>query len=406
MSAGAKASALFYILEESYLSKECVWEYNKTDYKYFCNGELERKIMNCAKRFWQFINKDVENANETKKVAVITRLFSLIMCVYFLIEIVIMAFSGYYQGTAAGVLFGSVYAFLFYCSYVNTTRHVMLLVQILTFSWLVYGVHSLGWGFGVQNLVLALLVYGLLTSYRGVRFKLFMAVGASVTMVGLYEYDLLIENEMQFSTVTAGVMQWLSIILNMTLVTVLILMFSHDSQDMEKKLVDYNEKIRKMASIDPLTGLKNRRSMLEAMEGFVKSGEIEKQQFSIAIGDIDFFKKVNDTYGHDVGDEVLIAVAGHLQQCMNDKGLVARWGGEEFLLLFWGINGDNVYVELEKIRSKLENIKVKHGEHVISVTMTFGMDEYDPSQPIEYTISSADKKLYIGKKTGRNKVVF
>ena len=91
---------------------------------------------------------------------------------------------------------------------------------------------------------------------------------------------------------------------------------------------------------------------------------------------------------------------------MNDKGLVARWGGEEFLLLFWGINGDNVYVELEKIRSKLENIKVKHGEHVISVTMTFGMDEYDPSQPIEYTISSADKKLYIGKKTGRNKVVF
>ena len=362
--------------------------------------------MNCTKRFWQFINKDVENANETKKVAVITRLFSLIMCVYFLIEIAVMGFSGYYQETAAGVLFCSVYAFLFYCSYVNNTRHVMVLVQILTFSWLIYGVHSLGWEFGVQNLISALLVYGLLTSYQGVKMKLIMAGVASATMVGLYEYNLLFGETVQFSTVAAGAMQWLGIILNMTLVTVLILMFSHDSQNMEKKLIDYNEKIRKMASIDPLTGLKNRRSMLEVMEGFIKSGEIEKQQFSIAIGDIDFFKKVNDTYGHDVGDEVLIAVAGHLQQYMNDKGLVARWGGEEFLLLFWGINGDNVYVELEKIRAKLESVKVKHGEHVISVTMTFGMDEYDPSQPIEYTISSADKKLYIGKKTGRNKVVF
>ena len=362
--------------------------------------------MNCTKRFWQFINKDVDNVNETKKVAVITRLFSLIMCVYFLLEMAIMSFSGNYQEIATGAVFCSVYAFLFYCSYVNTTKHVTVLVQILTFTWLVYGVHTLGWGFGVQNLLLALLVYGLLTSYRGVRFKLLMAVGASVMMVGLYEYDLLIENEMQFSAATAGAMQWISIILNMTLVTVLILMFSHDSQDMEKKLVDYNEKIRRMASIDPLTGLKNRRSMMEVMEEFVKRGVTEKQQFSIAIGDIDFFKKVNDTYGHDVGDEVLIAVAAHLQQYMADKGSVARWGGEEFLLLFWGMNGDDVYVELEKIRARLENVEVKHGEHVISVTMTFGMDEYDPSQPIEYTISSADKKLYIGKKTGRNKVVF
>ena len=395
-----------YISIDSYLSKYCVWEYNEIDYKYFCVGEIERKIMNCTKRFWQFINKDVANANETKKVAVITRLFSLIMCVYFLIEMAIMGFSGYYQETAAGVLFCSVYAFLFYCSYVNNTRHVMVLVQILTFSWLIYGVHCLGWEFGVQNLVLALLVYGLLTSYRGVKFKLIMAVGASVTMVGLYEYALLFGETVQFSAMSAGAMQWLGIVLNMTLVTVLILMFSHDSQNMEKKLIDYNEKIRKMASVDPLTGLKNRRSMLEAMDAFIKSGETEKQQFSIAIGDIDFFKKINDTYGHDVGDEVLIAIAGYLQEVMSDKGLVARWGGEEFLLLFRGMNGDNVFVELEKIRSGLGAIKVKHEEQDISVTMTFGLDEYDPSQPIEYTISSADKKLYIGKKTGRNKVVF
>ncbi|MBE5852537.1 MAG: GGDEF domain-containing protein [Lachnospiraceae bacterium] len=362
--------------------------------------------MNCAKRFWQFINKDVENANETKKVAVITRLFSLIMCIYFVIVMAIMGFSGNFQEVAAGAVFCSVYAFLFYCSYVNTAKHVMVLVQVLTFVWLIYGVHTLGWSFGVQNLLLALLVYGLLTSYRGVKFKLFMAGAASVMMVGLYEYDLLVATETCFDSVSAGAMQWLSVILNMTLVTVLILMFSHNSQDMEKKLIDYNEKIRKMASVDPLTGLKNRRAMMEAMENFVKSGETEKQQFSIAIGDIDFFKKINDTYGHDVGDEVLIAIAGHLNEYMADKGLVARWGGEEFLLLFWGMNGDNVYMELEKIRSRLEKVMIKHEEEDISVTMTFGMDEYDPSHPIDYTISSADKKLYIGKKTGRNKVVF
>ena len=87
---------------------------------------MEKDFMNCAKRFWQFINKDVENANETKKVAVITRLFSLIMCVYFLIEMAIMSFSGNYQDVAAGAVFCSVYAFLFYCS--NHTFNIFPLV--------------------------------------------------------------------------------------------------------------------------------------------------------------------------------------------------------------------------------------------------------------------------------------
>jgi len=362
--------------------------------------------MNCAKTFWQFINKDVANVNETKKVAVITRLFSLTMCVYFALEMLIMGISGYYSEVVMGLLFGSVYGFLFYCCYVSNTKRVSLVTQILTFAWIVYGVHNLGWQFGIQNLLLALLVLGLLTSYKGIAFKLAMAGVASLVMVGLYEYGLFFGEHIEFAKVTSGAMQWISIIVNMALVTIMILMFSYDSQKMEKKLVDYNEKIRKMASVDPLTGLKNRRAMMESLEKLVKSPDLDKQQFSIAIGDIDFFKKINDTYGHDVGDEVLVVLAEHLEQYMSDKGIVARWGGEEFLLVFWGMNGDEVFVRLEKLRAIIAAIEIPHGEETLSVTMTFGMDEYDPSQPIDYTISSADKKLYIGKKTGRNKVIF
>jgi len=280
-----------------------------------------------------------------------------------------------------------------------------MMIQIVTMIWILYGVRLFGWDFGIQNMLIALLVLGLLTSYRGVKFKLCMSGIASAAMVIVYEYSLIWGALIQFGNNLAGVMQWLHIVTNITLITVLMLMFSHDSIKMEKKLVDYNERIRRMAAIDPLTGLKNRRSMMEYMQKEVDKRDIN-HQFSIAIGDIDFFKKINDTYGHDAGDEVLKNIAELMDEYMQERGSVARWGGEEFLLVFSGINGDQAFVELEKLRTKVEKLVTSYEGEDIRVTMTFGMDEYDPGHPVDSTINSADKKLYIGKKTGRNKVVY
>lgn len=91
---------------------------------------------------------------------------------------------------------------------------------------------------------------------------------------------------------------------------------------------------------------------------------------------------------------------------MNEKTFAARWGGEEFLLLFPGCNGDNAYMELEKIRRKIKDMRIKKDDTEIKVTMTFGLTEYDYNSDLDIAIKEADKKLYLGKEQGRDRIIY
>ena len=126
----------------------------------------------------------------------------------------------------------------------------------------------------------------------------------------------------------------------------------------------------------------------------------------MAIGDIDFFKKVNDTYGHDVGDEVLKAVAKTMVDNSSSDTFLARWGGEEFLIVYPNCNGDDAYVALEKLRRIIQKNEIKVNDIIINLTMTFGLAEFSYNRDQETTVKEADEKLYIGKSNGRNQVVY
>ena len=128
--------------------------------------------------------------------------------------------------------------------------------------------------------------------------------------------------------------------------------------------------------------------------------------FCVAIGDVDFFKKVNDNYGHDAGDYVLVTLSELFRNSLKGRGMVARWGGEEFLFTFEGMNVQQAYAALELLRFQIEKYNFQHKEQNIKVTMTFGIEEYSQIIGIESTISKADIKLYEGKNNGRNKVVY
>ena len=170
--------------------------------------------------------------------------------------------------------------------------------------------------------------------------------------------------------------------------------------------MDYNDKVKEMASVDPLTGLMNRRGMETYIARQVKNTSENQGFLNFAIGDIDFFKRVNDTYGHASGDELLKKLADIFRDFMREKGMVARWGGEEFLFLFLGENGDQTMIDLEDLRQKIERTEFDLGDQKIHATMTFGMQEWNIGESYERTISEADKKLYQGKEQGRNRVVF
>ena len=122
------------------------------------------------------------------------------------------------------------------------------------------------------------------------------------------------------------------------------------------------------------------------------------------MSDIDFFKKINDTYGHDCGDVALTEVAEILRTCVRDGDTVCRWGGEEFLLLVKG-NRDVAITVAERIRTRIENNVVEYEGAEIRFTMTLGISTYVPGYSLESLLVQADENLYYGKEHGRNQVV-
>ena len=182
--------------------------------------------------------------------------------------------------------------------------------------------------------------------------------------------------------------------------------FSAQYQSTERKLYLYNKKLKQIAGMDPLTQLMNRRSAMEEINEITENYESMGKSVSIAIGDIDFFKHVNDTYGHDCGDYVLKSLAMIFTETMKKNGFVARWGGEEFLFVFDTKNGDEASMVLEALRERIENTALYFNSITFSVTMTFGLEEYSSNRGVDDTIKSADNKLYMGKEGGRNRVVF
>lgn len=165
------------------------------------------------------------------------------------------------------------------------------------------------------------------------------------------------------------------------------------------------KKIEIAATTDPLTKLINRREMIKFMDYEKKKYHRNKQSFSIIIGDVDFFKRINDSYGHNVGDSVLIKVAEILKSTVRKQDSVCRWGGEEFMLLLPGTLGDGAVELAEKLRRKIENYFFLYDGAEIKVTITFGISVYEGSMDLDELISQADTALYQAKQNGRNLVM-
>ena len=130
----------------------------------------------------------------------------------------------------------------------------------------------------------------------------------------------------------------------------------------------------------------------------------EKKQFCVILGDIDDFKKVNDTYGHDCGDKVLVMVANTISSQLRDGDYVCRWGGEEILIIVNG-NMDAAKAFGERVLDKIKNQKVEYEGNIFNLTMTFGIAEANESLRIEDFITQADNRLYYGKSHGKCQVV-
>jgi len=165
---------------------------------------------------------------------------------------------------------------------------------------------------------------------------------------------------------------------------------------------DFNQAYQNVVDIankDKLTQLYNRVYMDKKIDELVELDE----PFAVVIADIDHFKKINDTYGHIVGDKVLESFASILQRHFKDKAIVSRWGGEEFLIVIPKCSDiDKVYIDIEQLR---EEVELYDFSDVHNVTASFGCTIHHPDNIFKETMHQADKALYRAKELGRNHVV-
>jgi len=182
-------------------------------------------------------------------------------------------------------------------------------------------------------------------------------------------------------------------------------LLAHTMNEQLEKRLELQHKLEQLAQKDPLTDLYNRRRMDELLNLEISRVKRNNNQFSLVLCDIDHFKQVNDTYGHETGDKVIIAVADILKQSLRQQDFVCRWGGEEFLIALPDTNINQAVTVAEKIRASCERCIVSNSNNNVNFTLTFGIDVFDNTKDIKATIAAADTALYEGKQTGRNMVV-
>lgn len=167
------------------------------------------------------------------------------------------------------------------------------------------------------------------------------------------------------------------------------------------------DSMNNLALKDTLTGMYNRRYITEKLPVEILSASLSEQSLSIIMADIDFFKKVNDTYGHLIGDCTLKSFADILTGCIKrESDWVSRYGGEEFIICLPGAKVEKAIEMAEQIRKTVEENVILCGEHTIKITASFGVCCIKPTSGTDYMnlIECADKKLYVAKNNGRNRV--
>lgn len=180
------------------------------------------------------------------------------------------------------------------------------------------------------------------------------------------------------------------------------------NEEIERQKEELGVAYRKMESLartDPLTNLSNRRDFYEKLVYEKFRSERGNKAFSLVLGDIDNFKSYNDRFGHDCGDFILVETANIIKSVVRKQDVVGRWGGEEFILLLPEATLSGGERVAESIRQKIAEESFCFNKNRFSLTMTFGVSEFDGFSDIDPCIKMADEALYLGKIKGKNCVV-
>lgn len=302
-----------------------------------------------------------------------------------------------YMGCARALQYGCKLIWIFYTIYAEIVAHSFI------------STICIGWRFGFPQYIIALIPFGyymchtLLEGRHRYLTATLLGIAAFISFIGCRMISLFSGPiyEVDASSVLEFIIYAFNSSCTFGFLLIFSLIFVYEMQNATNKLRNQNAILEKLASTDPLTGLYNRRSM----QIFLNHALESKSGFCVLMCDIDNFKKLNDTYGHDFGDEILKTISTILQQQVEDYDYVCRWGGEEMLILINNSDLQHACQIAENIRRNIANTMFHYNEKIIHCSITIGAAHHQKGDTIEDTIAHADYNLYQGKRNGKNKVV-
>jgi two-component system cell cycle response regulator len=172
---------------------------------------------------------------------------------------------------------------------------------------------------------------------------------------------------------------------------------------LQDRLRAINDELRHTAGTDSLTGLPNRRVAAEHLDRLIARARRHDRPFALVLADVDHFKAVNDAYGHAVGDEALVGIARRLADVCRRGDMLARWGGEELILLSEEESRGGADALARRLVESLSAEPVEAGEHRLTLTVSVGWSAWRPGDEADELLARADRALYAAKATGRGR---
>jgi diguanylate cyclase (GGDEF)-like protein len=295
---------------------------------------------------------------------------------------------------------GSVVIFALAYACLRTRRNLMGATLIIAEVMIHAGVavRAIGWdsGFHYYLLVGAPVIF--ISRARRFHTRMLLLLGLMVTYLALDMTMRRIQPWDTLSPQTLEIMRSLNIVTTIGLLSYLSGLYYRLVSKVEKQLTH-------LATTDPLTGLHNRRSMTDLATYEIVQRKRHGDPLSVVLADVDHFKQINDRHGHEVGDAVLAALSLALREAVREQDSIARWGGEEFLILMPQASLEQARMVADRLREQVSQMAFQAGGQPLTVTMTLGVSGHRMDEALDQVISRADTALYQGKRDGRDQVV-
>lgn len=274
-------------------------------------------------------------------------------------------------------------------------RPAVLLIWAESFSHAVLGTLMLGWDSGFYYLLLMFVPLIVIGSPRRRAWVFIASILVFLSALRYLSHDL-----GPLAPISSLHLEWL----NWGNFVLFVVMFAGAADYYRGQMAKVEAMQLALATTDTLTGLFNRRHFNEISERAVAQARRTKSPCAVALLDIDHFKSFNDTHGHEAGDRVLVSVAQTLGASLRESDVLARWGGEEFVLLMADTEMSGALIMAERIRSAVEASEVRYGSVVLRCTISIGLSMVQADQGFNAVMVKADNALYQSKAAGRNRV--